>query len=1186
MFKNGDYYKLWHANDSTYLDSLRNLNGDKIRFRYDTAMQPKIIRTFYDSTKNFTEFKYDSTRSGWQISQVILHTNPGDSIRILERYYYDGYKTGSTGAGNLSVYQKDIEFTDTSYTGNWNKGDRTICWYDSNSMVNYEEIVKGDNDTDHIDDKVIYRAYFKYFFTSDTTGFDSTKVYYWEGEPFIGAHDPADTTFKPKDSLAAWTNNEKYFIKTLIFNKNGTKYKERTYNPLTGLTLTIMDTSYDMDYNPGLVIGPDNDSTKYYYSSYKNPGDTTTRYWPSPSKIKYPNGDSVMTYFSAKGDSNYRLPDSSRDEMGRITVYHYDSEYNDTAVVYKNRVLADGDNSQHDVTSRYHYSSKGNLIETLDPLDNKTIMHYTDSDTGQYMIEQRIDMGTSGEGNEDIVTQYGYNLDNGTMDTMTFYRDYPNNPSRTYYTYDQFKHLVKTVYPDTARDSMVYDLKGNLLKKYTIKTDTLFKAEYEYDPHDHLTKLKEYKLPQDSPGVYDSTLYAYNLHDKLISQTNALGQTTQYTYSTDRLMKVTYPNGAFDSMGYWPGGALKFKRDRNGKVIYYQYDGYSSGCGCMSSSRSRLTKKYYYDSLDHYINGFYYPSDSVTYSYDQAGNRTMMIDSLDTTLYVYDNMNRLKSEYCGYLNTMIIYQYDLAGNRTKMKVTQGDDTTNVYLEQTYSGYDAANRLGQTTADGDTFDFTYWDTGTPKELQYPNGATEAYGLTVRGYVDSIMTTDNSSNLWFKNRYMYNGLGDRTWQYIYQTRPGTSAFSDTINYGYDGLRRLVQTRYPATINNTDTVTYIYDALGNRLEKQSTYSGGASYAIDNATNRMTQIGGYYLNYDSCGNWVKKWHGDNPVTDFNLTYDFENRLKSVSGVGYGASYMNMYYNGDGVRLYKETNADLCKKYIVDGMNTVVEQDGGGSLRYRYIYANGMLLAKIDNNGDKYYYHHDGLGTIVGMSNTTPEVTTAMLFDDFGNWLYWDSNWDYYTYTGQEYDWPLTDAYNLRAREYYPEYGRFMQEDPIGDKGGLNWYAYVRNNPLKYIDITGKYLQLAQDGSCDLWEDEIVDAYYQAVNAARDLSACTCGDNDLGGQILTALRRPMIWSCKGNATGYTPRGGECADHALGTTGYTFSLNALNEQKNCKKCLTKYILHEAAHEALFLLGRSHPEKETIPLKIEKCSGCN
>lgn len=78
------------------------------------------------------------------------------------------------------------------------------------------------------------------------------------------------------------------------------------------------------------------------------------------------------------------------------------------------------------------------------------------------------------------------------------------------------------------------------------------------------------------------------------------------------------------------------------------------------------------------------------------------------------------------------------------------------------------------------------------------------------------------------------------------------------------------------------------------------------------------------------------------------------------------------------------------------------------------------------------------------------MLFDDFGNWLYWDANWVYYTYTGQEYDGTPLNAYNLRARQYYPKLGIFMQNDPIGDKGGLNWYLYVANNPVNHNDITG----------------------------------------------------------------------------------------------------------------------------------------
>jgi len=34
-----------------------------------------------------------------------------------------------------------------------------------------------------------------------------------------------------------------------------------------------------------------------------------------------------------------------------------------------------------------------------------------------------------------------------------------------------------------------------------------------------------------------------------------------------------------------------------------------------------------------------------------------------------------------------------------------------------------------------------------------------------------------------------------------------------------------------------------------------------------------------------------------------------------------------------------------------------------------------------------------------------------------------------------------LGARFYWPEVGRFVQQDPFG--GGINWYVYAEGNPL-----------------------------------------------------------------------------------------------------------------------------------------------
>jgi uncharacterized protein RhaS with RHS repeats len=49
-----------------------------------------------------------------------------------------------------------------------------------------------------------------------------------------------------------------------------------------------------------------------------------------------------------------------------------------------------------------------------------------------------------------------------------------------------------------------------------------------------------------------------------------------------------------------------------------------------------------------------------------------------------------------------------------------------------------------------------------------------------------------------------------------------------------------------------------------------------------------------------------------------------------------------------------------------------------------------------------------------------------------------------------------LGARFCWPEIGRFITQDPVGD--GMNWYGYAGNNPVVYVDPEGESWQ-------DAWE-------------------------------------------------------------------------------------------------------------------------
>jgi len=159
------------------------------------------------------------------------------------------------------------------------------------------------------------------------------------------------------------------------------------------------------------------------------------------------------------------------------------------------------------------------------------------------------------------------------------------------------------------------------------------------------------------------------------------------------------------------------------------------------------------------------------------------------------------------------------------------------------------------------------------------------------------------------------------------------------------------------------------------------------------------------------------------------------------------------------------------------------------------MLLAKYDASpADTHYFHHDGLGSVIGMTNEASSVEQSYFYDDFGNSLgSWGNVSNHYLYTGQEYDGAISGLYNLRARYYSPGVGRFVSEDPIlGAQHNCymsrcftsltylqqvrlfepiesNAYLYCGNNPTNNKDITGLqaewYVACATVAGCILEE-------------------------------------------------------------------------------------------------------------------------
>lgn len=131
-----------------------------------------------------------------------------------------------------------------------------------------------------------------------------------------------------------------------------------------------------------------------------------------------------------------------------------------------------------------------------------------------------------------------------------------------------------------------------------------------------------------------------------------------------------------------------------------------------------------------------------------------------------------------------------------------------------------------------------------------------------------------------------------------------------------------------------------------------------------------------------------------------------------------------------------------------VLPESGSASVVTRtYLYA-GMMPVSMTENARTLYFGTDVRGSVRTLTDRYGTVTATADYDAFGV-----PRTDAAIalsrlgYAGKTYD-SITGLSNFGFRDYSAETGRFTTTDPI--RSGLNWYAYVSNDPVSYVDLWG----------------------------------------------------------------------------------------------------------------------------------------
>jgi RHS repeat-associated protein len=334
--------------------------------------------------------------------------------------------------------------------------------------------------------------------------------------------------------------------------------------------------------------------------------------------------------------------------------------------------------------------------------------------------------------------------------------------------------------------------------------------------------------------------------------------------------------------------------------------------------------------------------------------------------------------------------------------------------------------------------------------------------------SISAKDPSGNLIVNYSYQRNKEG-----HVLKKE----SLNEITSYTYDAAYQLVNVEN----SKSDNEIFAYDPSGNRTSDKN-----EDYYIYNEDNELLENTSQNMEYDNSGNLVKKSDSNGTV---NYDFNIKNRLVEVEKNS-GDTIATYYYDPFGRRLWKEVNGTRTY-FFYSEQGLVAEYDESGNQIKSYGYKPGskwttdpVFMKKSEYN----FYINDHMGTPQKIINQDGNVVWSGKYKGFGKVdIKVEEVVNNLRFAGQYYDEENGFYYNMH-RYYNFEFGRYNRPDPIGYEGGINYFLYVRNNPISYNDPYGLLDPLGFDW--ELAAEVVWDDF--ASGGARDRLYATFTDSIL----------------------------------------------------------------------------------------------